>query len=332
MLSKYITKLMDKQNLSTEECGGAVSAILNGADSHQVAAFLVLLRAKRETADEIFGVVRVLREKMVRVFVGEPVLDIVGTGGDGANTVNISTGAALLAASCGVKVAKHGNRSVSSRCGSADVLEELGININLGPEQVAAAIDKFNFGFCFAPNYHSAMSCLRKVRKDLGVVTCFNILGPLLNPARAEYLMIGVFAKELVGLVADVLMQLKVKKALVFHGNGLDELSCIGPVEVVEVSANAKKTYVIDPQKYGFKKCCVSDLRGGDVKKNAQLLLDVFAGKGGLIADTIMLNAAVALYVYGKAASIEEAVTIVRENIFNGGTHNILEKLRRLRG
>ena len=293
MLTQYLNKLITKQNL---------------------------------TADEIFDAVKALQANMLAVNIDTPVLDIVGTGGDKANTVNISTGASLLAASCGVKIAKHGNRSISSQCGSADVLEALDIPITMTPQQVADSINQTGFGFCFAPIFHPAFAKFKAIRRELGVPTCFNLLGPLLNPAQAEYLMIGVFAENLLDLMADVLVKLNIKHALVFHGSGLDELSCIGPVKVIEVKAQQKHSFVLDPQQLGFAKCSLQDLQGGAPQQNAELLKQALQEGTGSIADTLILNAAVAIYIYGQAPSIEAAIPIVKASIKNGKVTKILKQ------
>jgi anthranilate phosphoribosyltransferase len=324
MLKGYIKKLINRENLTTKEAEAAIDIILSGADSHQVAAFLVLLRTKKETVDEILGVVKCMRKRMIALNTSLPVLDIVGTGGDGANTINISTGAAILAASCGVKIAKHGNRSVSSQCGSADVLEALGVNLNLSPTKIAQCIEKIGIGFCFAPNFHPAMKIIKDVRKNLGVPTCFNILGPLLNPAQAKYLLVGVFNYELMNLMAEVILNVGIKRAMVFHGNGLDELSCVGCTKVLEVTPSGIKPLILDPKVFGFAKCTVEDLRGKTAKENAEILLDVFKGKTGSIADTLVFNAAVALYTYGTVASVEQAIPRVRNSINDGKALKLL--------
>lgn len=279
---------------------------------------------KKETANEILGIVRGMQKSMVALNLSIPVLDIVGTGGDSANTVNISTGAAILAASCGVKVAKHGNRSVSSRCGSADVLEALGVNINLAPTEVTQCIEKLGIGFCFAPNFHPTMKIIKDVRNNLRVPTCFNILGPLLNPARAEYLLIGVFKEELMNLMAEVILNIGVKKALIFNGNGLDELSCAGPAKVLEVTIDVIKPVVLDSEIFGLPRCSVGDLTGGTAKDNAKILLDVFHGKTGPVANTLVFNAAVVLYVYGITSSVEAAIPEVKNSINTGRALRLL--------
>ena len=324
MLKKYIEKLINRENLTISEAEAAIEVILNGADPHQIAAFLVLLRAKKETADEILGIVKGMQKRMIELNISLPVLDIVGTGGDGANTINISTGAAILAASCGVKIAKHGNRAVSSQCGSADVLEALGVNINLSPAKIAQCIEKVGIGFCFAPNFHPAMKVIRDIRKNLSVPTCFNILGPLLNPARAKYLLIGVFNEELMNLMAEVILNIGIKKALVFCGNGLDELSCVGCAKVLEVTPSGIKSLILDPEVFGLARCTVEDLKGGTAKENAAILQDVFKGKIGPVANTLIFNAAVALYTCGIAISIEQAILHVKKSINDGKALELL--------
>lgn len=318
MLKSYIEKLLNGKNLTSKEAELAIDIILDGANSHQIAAFLVLLRAKKETANEIIGIVKGMQKRMIRLNISSPVLDIVGTGGDGANTINISTGAAILAASCGVKIAKHGNRSVSSQCGSADVLEALGVNINLSPRKVEECIKKVGIGFCFAPNFHPTMKKIKDIRKNLNIPTCFNILGPLLNPAKAEYLLVGVFSTEIMNLMAEVILNMGVKKALIFNGSGLDELSCVGSAKVLEVTLSGINSTVLNPEAFGFSKCAAEDLRGGTAKENAEILLGVFKGRSGPIANTLIFNAAVALYVYGITSSIEEAIPLVKNSINNG--------------
>lgn len=330
MLKGYLERLILGQDLTAEESEQAMDRIIDDAESLcQIAAFLVLLRAKHETPDEIFGIIKALQKHMQKIFFDFPVLDIVGTGGDRANTVNISTGAGILAASCGVKMVKHGNRSVSSQCGSADVLEELGIKINMEANNVIKSVIETGFGFCFAPNFHPAFKKINPIRKELVIPTCFNILGPLLNPAQAKYLMIGVFDENLLNLMAEVLIKLKVEHALVFHTNGTDELSCIGPAQVIEITGSEKQNYILDPQHFGFAKCKLQDLQGGSAQHNAKLLVEVFAGKENPLADTLIFNAAVALYVYGRADSIEKAIPIVKENIKN---NNAMFMLNRIKG
>ena len=236
MLKQAIEKLLLRESLSQEESESATREVLSSANSHQIAAFLVLMRAKGETIEELHGAILAMRSAMIRVNIATPVLDIVGTGGDGMHTLNISTASAILAASCGVKVAKHGNRSVSSLAGSADVLEALRVNIHQPPHKIAACVEELGIGFMFAPNFHPALKHIKEVRQNLGTRTLFNILGPLLSPASAGHLMLGVFSEDLLIVVAQLLVRLNQRRSFVFHGCGLDELSCLGPAQVIEVS------------------------------------------------------------------------------------------------
>lgn len=327
MLKKAVETLMQHKDLDKALCEQAFAALLDPESNPlQMAAFLVLLRAKPETPEELAVVVALLRQKMVKVNTKHKVLDIVGTGGDGANTVNISTGSAILAASCGIKIAKHGNRAVSSLAGSADVLEAFGVNIDLSPEKISACIDEIGIGFCFSPNFHDSLKTLRTFRKQLNIPTTLNILGPLLNPADAKYFVLGVYDVRLQQMMADVLKQTGCEKAVVVHGSGLDEISSIGPAEIIEVTQTSTKKSIIDPQEYGIARCEVSDLKGGDAAHNAKLLREVFNGKKGAIADTLMLNAAVALWLYGLHPSVKEALLHTKENLSNGAASILLNK------
>jgi anthranilate phosphoribosyltransferase len=325
ILKASIEKLMRGENLDGVVCQQVLNEILDpDINPLQIAAFLALLRAKKETADELAAIIKALRAKMIVVPTFSTVLDIVGTGGDGFNTINISTGSAILAASCGVKVAKHGNRSVSSLTGSADVLEALGINIQLTPNQISQCIDEVGIGFCYSPNFHPMTQALRSFRKKLNIPTTFNLLGPLLNPANAAYLLLGVLDEALIPIMADVLIQIGSKRSIIVHGNGLDEISCVGPIKMIEVKGDKKIVSTLDPLDFGFARCAIDDLRGGDAKINAQILLDTFKGKRGPIAETLILNAAVALYMYGTYSSIAEAISHVSDNLYSGSALTLL--------
>jgi anthranilate phosphoribosyltransferase len=327
MLKQAIEKLIRREDLSSETCQQLLEEILTGqANTAQQAAFLVLLRAKGETAEEIAGMVASLKAHMIPVHTTHTVTDLVGTGGDCAGTVNISTGSAILAASCGLKVAKHGNRAVSSLAGSADVLEALHININLTPEQVSQSIEDIGIGFCFAPNFHPALLSLRTIRKELNVPTVFNLLGPLLNPTNPAHLVLGVFDESLLDLVAGALQQMGTQKSLVIHGAGLDELSTLGPSKIIEVTPHGMKTMILDPQQLGFKTCTLADLKGADAATNAALLLKTFQGHKGAIADALILNAAAALYINGMHPSIQQAIEQAKEALFDGSALNLLKK------
>ena len=228
MLTAAIQQLMQRKDLTQTQCQQAITDIMKGANSEQTAAFLVLLHAKPETADELYGIVRAMQAQMIPINVTQPLIDIVGTGGDGAHTVNISTASSLLVASCGVKVAKHGNRAVSSTCGSADFLQAVDIPVNTPADTVQHQLDKTGFTFLFAPNFHPAMKKIKTIRAALGVRTTFNLIGPLLNPVQPDYYLMGVYAERLLETFAEVLYQLNTKRALVVHGNGLDEINCLG--------------------------------------------------------------------------------------------------------
>lgn len=314
-----IESLIEGKSLSAEQCSSAFQELLN--EPIQMGAFLSLLRAKGETVDEILGLVMAMRAQMIRLNLDRPVLDIVGTGGDQAGTVNISTGSALIAASCGVPVVKHGNRSISSRSGSADVIEAMGYNIHQTPQELQESIQKTGFGFCFAPDYHPAMKQVRSVRNALKFPTVFNLIGPLLNPAGTEYLQIGVYKPELVQTIAEVLFKLGTKRSLVYCGHGIDELSCIGPTEAILVTEQGLETLMIDPEKLGLRKCTLEDLKGDDPKTNAQLLKNPPTG----LKDTIILNVAVALFLYGSVRSIEEGIQIAK-NKFRKSLKKAIQK------
>lgn len=327
MLKNHLQKLIDKKDLTAEESAEACDAMLKSPDSPQSAAFLALLSAKSETSEELYGLVKTLHSNMQTITPSCPVLDIVGTGGDGANTVNISTSASILAASAGVKIIKHGNRAVSSRCGSADVLEKLGVNIECSPNTTINCLNHASIGFCFAPLYHSAFKRLKQLRRDLGIPTCLNIVGPLLNPARADFLLVGVRNVQLLNILADVVINLGIKRALIFHGSGLDELSPVGPNNVIEIIGLRKRSYILDALDFGFPRCQLNDLCGGDPTLNAEKLLEVFAGKKCAIADAIIFNAAMAIFTYGITSSIANAIQLATTNLINGDAMNTLRKL-----
>ncbi len=299
-------KLIEGKSLTVEESYGAFSELLD--DPIKMAGFLVLLKNKGETAEELLGLVRVLRGQMKKVHLGQPILDIVGTGGDQAGTINLSTGAALMAARFGIPVVKHGNRAVSSQCGSADVLEAMGYNIHMTAEELERSVRTTGFGFCFAPDYHPLMKRVRAVRNALKMPTAFNLIGPLLNPVSTDYLQIGVYKPQLVPILAEVLFQLGTKRSLVYCGHGIDELSCIGPSEAILVTEKGLESLTIDPEKMGLKRCTLEELKGGSAKENAEKLKH----PTGPILDTLLLNVGVALFLYGMADSIEEGVQMAK--------------------
>ncbi|MDK1029118.1 MAG: anthranilate phosphoribosyltransferase [Anaerolineae bacterium] len=301
MLKPYIAKAITNTDLSTEEAEEAMNIIMTGkATDAQISAYLVALRMKGETIPEITGSVRAMRSIAVKVKLADrsdPVYDIVGTGGDGAHTFNISTAAAFVAAGAGRTVAKHGNRAASSKCGSADVLAALGVNLELSPEQVGKAIDEIGIGFMFAPKFHPAMKYAIGPRKEIAQRTIFNILGPLTNPANADIQLTGVFDPDLTEPLAHVLNDLGSKAALVVYGNGgTDELTPCGPNRVSHLKDGAVSTYDLDPAEFGMPKATIEDLKGGTAEESATMMRDLFSGKlKGARRDAVVLNAGAAM-------------------------------------
>lgn len=326
MLKEYIEKLIERLDLTLEEAKEAVDILLKGADPHQAAAMLVLLRSKGESPEELAGMVTAMREHAISVEVEDPLLDIVGTGGDNFGTVNISTGAAILAAAAGAKVAKHGNRSVSSKCGSADILEKMGVAIELEPKDIATCIHEVGIGFMYAPAYHPALQLLAPIRKSLKVRTSVNILGPLLNPARAEYSLIGVFDENLLDLMAQTLFQLGTRRSLIVHSMGLDELTLAAPTDARLVLEDEVRDEVIDPIDYGLPRAPLEALKGGDPDTNYTLLMKAFEGEDFPISDALILNAGVALNIYGHAKDIQEGIDQAKEALY---TKQALETLHK---
>jgi anthranilate phosphoribosyltransferase len=303
---------------------------MNGEATHaQIAGFLIALRAKGETADEIAGCAEAMREHALPVRPRRnDLVDTAGTGGDGARTINISTAAALVAAAAGAGVAKHGNRAVSSACGSADVLEALGFDLDLTAERVAQSIDELGFGFLFAPTHHPAMRHAAPVRSELAARTVFNVLGPLTNPAGARAQVVGVYAPELVRTIAEVLAQLGATRAFVVHGaGGIDELSPSGPNFVCEVVNGDIRARNIDPLEFGLPRCDPAELRGGSPEENAAAIRGVFAGEDGGRRSAILLNAAGAIAAGGHADDLREGLELAREAVDSGAAAARLDSL-----
>ncbi|PHQ82471.1 MAG: anthranilate phosphoribosyltransferase [Coxiella sp. (in: Bacteria)] len=308
-MKQYIDKLANKQNLNRDEAAELCRLMLATNTPSQVAELLTLLHVKGETSDEICGFVDVMQQHMKKITHSTPAIDIVGTGGDGANTVNISTAASIVTASCGATVIKNGNRSSSSKCGSADYLERAGIALDAQPDQIARCIAQTQYGFCFAPTFHPAFAQFKELRQQLKIRTIFNLIGPLLNPARVQRLVLGVYKPELLELYANALSEQGIERALVVHGSGLDELNCLGVNQAIEVHNGQQTTMTIDPKQLGLAYCQLSDLQGGDADKNVRILNAVLSGEQmGAIADTVALNAGAALYVYGSVSSLKEGV------------------------
>jgi anthranilate synthase/phosphoribosyltransferase len=322
MLKPFIAKVINLQDLTVEEAEQAMNVIMTGqATPAQIGAYVVALRMKGETVDEITGSVRAMRANAVKVNLADrsaPVYDIVGTGGDGAHTFNISTAAAFVLAGTGRKVAKHGNRAASSQCGSADVLAALGLNLDLTPEQVGRAIDEIGVGFMFAPKFHPAMKHAIGPRKEIGQRTIFNILGPLTNPAGADIQLTGVFAPALTEPLANVLNELGSRAALVIHGAGnTDELNASGPNRVSHLKDGAVNTYELDPAELGLARATIEDLRGGAPDESAGMMRDLLAGKlNGARRDAILLNAAAALAA--ETGELKSALEEARESLASG--------------
>jgi len=330
MIQDCIKKLVESQDLTTDEAVGAMNEIMEGqATEAQIAAFLIALRMKGETVEEITGCAKVMRDKAARVNAGDgPCVDIVGTGGDVSHTFNISTAAALIAAGAGVKVAKHGNRSVSSQSGSADVLEELGVDLDAPIDVVERCIAKAGVGFLFAPKMHAAMKYAIGPRREVGVRTVFNLLGPLTNPAGAEHLMIGVFDPGWTEPLARTLGELGAKHALVVHGlDGLDEVSTTGPTQVSEMQDGEPRTYELTPEQYDLARVGMNELRVKDPQESAAAIREILGGAEGPKADIALLNAAAGIYASDAADSIESGLEMARESIGSGAANQALTKL-----
>jgi anthranilate phosphoribosyltransferase len=330
VITDALAKLLDGHDLSREEAREVMDTIMSGAATPaQIGGFLVALRLKGETADEIAGSAEAMRAHAVAVRpTREDLVDTAGTGGDGAGTLNISTAAALVAAAAGAGVAKHGNRAASSHSGSADVLEALGFQLDLPPEAIAHSIDELGFGFMFAPLHHPAMRHAAPVRKELAVRTVFNVLGPLTNPAGARAQVVGVYAPQLVPVLAEVLAQLGSRRAFVVHGaGGIDELSPAGPNLVSEVVEGAVHEREIDPLDLGVPRCDPAELRGGTPAENAAAIRAVFAGADGGRRSAILLNAAGAIAAGGHAADLREGLELARTAIDSGAAAQRLEEL-----
>jgi anthranilate phosphoribosyltransferase len=327
-----LAQLLDGVSLPRELAREAMLEIMRGdATPGQIGGFLVALRAKGETADEIAGCAEAMREHVLPVRPQrDDLVDTAGTGGDGARTLNISTAAAIVAAAAGAGVAKHGNRAVSSASGSADVLEALGFELEQPPERIARSIDELGFGFMFAPSHHPAMRHAAPVRRELATRTVFNVLGPLTNPAGARAQVIGVYAPALVRTVADVLVQLGARRAFVVHGaDGIDELSPAGPNLVCEVVDGAVHEREIDPLELGVPRCDPQVLRGGSPEENARTIRAILAGANGGSRDAILLNAAGAIAAAGRAADLREGLELARTAVDSGAAAGRLEELAR---
>ena len=320
MIREAIVSLSKKQDLTYETAEAVMNEIMTGeATPVQMSAYLTALSLKGETTDEITASAFGMRSHCVRLLHDVDALEIVGTGGDHANTFNISTTAAIITAAAGVPVAKHGNRAASSRCGAADVLEALGVNINIPPEKSAGLLKDIGICFMFAQNYHIAMKYVAPIRRELGIRTVFNLIGPLTNPAGAKMELMGVYDRELVESLGRVLCNLGVKSAMVVHSeDGLDEISLSAPTFVCEVKDGWARSYTITPEQFGFERCQKEDLQGGTPSENAGILQALLCGEKGAKRDAAVLNAAAAMFITGRYESIEAAVKIANDVIDSG--------------
>jgi len=330
VIQKAISELLAGHDLGADGARAAMHEIMSGeATQAQTAGFLVALRMKGETADEIAGCAEAMRDHVIPVTPArDDLVDTAGTGGDESHTLNISTAAALVAAAAGAGVAKHGNRAVSSASGSADVLEALGFDVELPPDRIAQSIDELGFGFIFAPLHHPGFKHAAPVRRELGTRTVFNVLGPLTNPAGARAQIVGVYSVELVPVIADVLCRLGARRAFVVHGaGGIDELSPAGPNLVGEVADGAVTTRTIDPLDLGLVRCAPGDLRGGSPEENAAAIRSVFAGEAGARRDAVLLNAAGAIAAAGHAEDLAEGLELAVRTVDSGAAAERLEQL-----
>ncbi len=326
-MKEYIQKTTRNQHLTAEEAENAISKIFTEASDSQIAAFLTGMKIKGETPLEIAGLARGMKKaaNIINPGVQGILVDTCGTGGDSTGTINVSTAAAIVTASCGIPVAKHGNYSITSKSGSADVLRELGVKIDLPPQDVEKTIEKVGIGFMLAPVFHPSMKRVAQIRRDLGFRTVFNILGPLTNPANAKAQVIGVFDSSLCEPIANVLNILGTKRALVVHGSGMDEISISGETQIVELNNGKISRYTVIPEDLGIKRCLIADIVGGTPEENARDIVDVLKGKTGAKRDIIAVNAGAALLVGGKVENLGSGIKMAFQSIDSGAA---LDKLK----
>jgi len=344
MIRKAIARVVEREDLTEAEMIEVMDQIMSGAATPaQIASFITALRMKGETVDEITGAARVMRDRALPIRVGksvlgidrdeinldrETILDTCGTGGSGTNSFNISTTVAFVVSACGVKVAKHGNRAVSSSCGSADVLEALGVNLDVTPETVERSISEIGIGFLFAPALHGAMKHAIGPRREIGIRTIFNILGPLTNPAGADCQVLGVYREDLVEKLALVLKKLGCRRGFVVHGcDGMDEITLTGESTIAEISAEGVKLSRVTPEQFGLERAPLTELHGGDAQNNAAIVRDILAGKESAKRRIVLLNAAYALVASGKAADVEDGIRLAADTIDSGRAAKQLERL-----
>jgi anthranilate phosphoribosyltransferase len=332
VIKEAIAQAAAKKNLSSEVAEAVMNEIMSGNTTDiQIAAFLTAMSVKGETIEEITACATGMRKHCIRILHNMECLEIVGTGGDKSNTFNISTTAAIVASSCGIPVAKHGNRAASSRSGSADVLNALGVKLDVPPERSLKILQSINLCFLFAQNYHLSMKYVAPVRKELGIKTIFNILGPLVNPAGASMQLLGVYEEELLEPMAQVLLNLGVKSGMVVFGqDGLDEISMSAPTSICEFREGWLKKYKITPEQFGFVRCKKEELLGGTPEDNAKITMDILSGARGPKFDTVLINSAAAIHVAKPELSIEEAIKIATESIDSGKSLEQLKNFIRL--
>jgi len=329
MIQTLIQQLIHRKDLTREQVAEVMAEIADGqATAAQAGAFLTALRMKGETVEEIVGAAQLMRARVDPIRVQAPIfIDTCGTGGDGQHTFNISTTAAFVVAGAGVTVAKHGNRSVSSRCGSADVLAECGVNVEAEKARVEACVAEVGIGFLFAPKHHPAFKAVAPVRRELGIRTLFNLLGPLANPAGARHQVMGVFEAHWVPVLGRVLEALGAQHALVVHGQGMDEISVTGETHVTEARPGEVRDFTLTPEALGLSRWTLPHLAGGDAKENARILRDVLSGQKGAPREAVLANAAAGLYVGGAVPTVLQGVSLAAESIDSGAARERLERL-----
>lgn len=326
----YIEKILNNFNLTEDEASSVFGEIMEGKLTNaQISAFVVALRSKGETIDEITGFVKTMRNRMEKIHVnGNHLIDTCGTGGDGKNTFNISTLSAFVAAGAGCKIAKHGNRAVSSKSGSADLLESLGVKINLSPEKVKKSIEETGMGFLFAPNFHKAMKYAAPARREIGIKTVFNILGPLTNPANAKRQLTGVFNEKLTEPLAGVLKKLGTERAMIVHGeDGLDEITITGKTKITELYDGKIKTYHVEPEEFGINRGNLNDIVYKNAEENKEIALSILKGEKSSRRDIVLLNAGATIYLSGIANSLKEGISLAKESIDSGAAMKKLNEL-----
>ncbi len=326
---RYLQQIVEGRDLSVSEAEALLGEIFRGATDTQIGALLIALKMKGESASEIAGLARAMRSSAIRISpqVSGPLVDTCGTGGDGTNTINVSTAAAIVAASCGAFVAKHGNYAVSSACGSANVLSELGVEVALPPERVCERIETLGIGFLLAPLFHPSMKRVASIRRELAMRTVFNILGPLTNPAGARFQVMGVYDPNLCERLAASLQILGAERAMVVHGSGLDEITNTGPTAVSELNGGGLRSYTVVPRDFGYNRAALEEIRGGSPEENARKLVEILSGAENPGRDIVAMNSGAALYVSGIADTLFDGARMAEEAIDSGRSLETLERM-----